>query len=77
MLASPDIALQLNQTRLIKVDVTQNSAENKALMRQFNLIGPPSLVFLNAQGDEYPGMTLMGTPTQSLISARLDAITQP
>ncbi|RNF52027.1 protein-disulfide reductase DsbD [Marinomonas hwangdonensis] len=77
MLASPDIALQLNQTRLIKVDVTQNSAKNKALMRQFNLIGPPSLVFLNAQGDEYPGMTLMGTPTQSLISARLDAITQP
>ncbi len=77
MLASPDIALQLNQTRLIKVDVTQNSAENKALIRQFNLIGPPSLVFLNAQGDEYPGMTLMGTPTQSLISARLDAITPP
>lgn len=74
MLASSELSPQLSQARLIKIDVTQNSLKNKAIMREFNIVGPPSLVFMNSQGQEYTQLTIMGTPTTSSISARLDVI---
>lgn len=45
---------------LLKADVTQNNADDKALLRRFNLFGPPGTIFFNARGDEIAGTRVIG-----------------
>jgi thiol:disulfide interchange protein DsbD len=77
MFVAPDVSPLLNQVQLIRVDVTKNSAQNQALMQKFQLFGPPSLVFLDQDGNERKTLTLMGEPTKSTLINRLEAITLP
>lgn len=74
MFVSPEIQPLLNNIQLIRVDVTENSAANQALMKKFNLFGPPSLVFLDSQGNERKELSLIGEPTKADIVGRLDYI---
>ena len=39
---------RLNTMELIQVDVTANSADDKALLKRFSLFGPPGIVFFHA-----------------------------
>lgn len=77
MFLSPEIAPKVSQVQLIRVDVTENSPQNKALMKKFNLFGPPSLVFLDEYGKERTALTIMGEPSKSLLSQRLDTALKP
>jgi thiol:disulfide interchange protein DsbD len=43
----------LDEFVLLKVDVTKNSAEDKALMKRYNVFGPPALIFYK-NGQEVP-----------------------
>ncbi len=36
---------ELSKYQLVKVDVTKNTEDDKALMKKFNLFGPPALIF--------------------------------
>lgn len=46
----PKVKQLLKHFKFIRVDVTQNNAENKALMRHFNIIAPPSFLFFDKEG---------------------------
>ncbi|WP_018865892.1 MULTISPECIES: protein-disulfide reductase DsbD [unclassified Thioalkalivibrio] len=37
---------------LLKADVTDNTSEHRNLMREFNLFGPPAMIFWDADGNE-------------------------
>lgn len=74
MFASPDILPRLDNIQLVRIDVTANSADNQALMKKFNLYGPPSLVFLDHQGNERKALTIMGEPSKLSLIEHLDAI---
>lgn len=74
MFVSPEIQPLLNSIQLIRVDVTANSETNKALMNKFNLFGPPSLIFLDPQGNERKELSLLGEPEKADIIERLSAI---
>jgi len=39
------VKAELSKYQLVKVDVTKNTNEDKALMKKFNLFGPPALIF--------------------------------
>jgi len=41
----PIVREELKKYLLVKVDVTKNTADDKALMKKFNLFGPPALIF--------------------------------
>jgi thiol:disulfide interchange protein DsbD len=44
---------ELAKYNLVKIDVTQNTEDDKALMDKFNLFGPPALIFyINGQEDK-------------------------
>ncbi|HET7133674.1 MAG TPA: protein-disulfide reductase DsbD, partial [Gammaproteobacteria bacterium] len=45
---------------LLQADVTQNTAEHKALLKRFALFGPPGIIFFDAQGREIPGLRVIG-----------------
>jgi len=41
----PSVREELKNYLLVKVDVTKNTSDDKALMKKFNLFGPPALIF--------------------------------
>jgi len=45
---------------LLQADVTANTAEHKALLKRFQLFGPPGIVFFDAQGKEIKGLRVIG-----------------
>jgi thiol:disulfide interchange protein DsbD len=40
-----EVQEELKKYLLLKVDVTNNSNDDKALMKKFNLFGPPAMIF--------------------------------
>jgi thiol:disulfide interchange protein DsbD len=51
----------LKDFKAIKVDVTINSAAAQQLLQSMQLVGPPALVFYNANGQIY-AETVIGVP---------------
>lgn len=45
---------------LLQADVTENNADDKALMKRFNLFGPPGIIFFDKQGREIQGGRVIG-----------------
>lgn len=45
---------------LLKADVTQNTEDHQALLRQFGLFGPPGFAFFDAQGRYLPALRPVG-----------------
>lgn len=45
--SEPEVQQRLAPVRLLQVDVTANSAADKALLKQFELFGPPGMVFFD------------------------------
>ncbi|KZN14681.1 protein-disulfide reductase DsbD [Marinomonas sp. TW1] len=74
ILASAEAQELLQKVRLVRVDVTKNSAANQALMKQFNLYGPPSLVFLDATGRPLTELALVGEPSKAELISRLNRL---
>ncbi|UCV10176.1 protein-disulfide reductase DsbD [Dechloromonas denitrificans] len=46
--------------KLLKADVTGNTAEDKALLARFNLYGPPGILFFDKQGKEIKAVRVVG-----------------
>lgn len=45
--SDPAVQKRLGPVRLLQADVTANNAEDKALLKRFQLFGPPGIVFLD------------------------------
>ncbi len=45
---------------LLKADVTQNSREDRELLKRFGLFGPPGTIFFDAQGVEIKSVRVIG-----------------
>jgi thiol:disulfide interchange protein DsbD len=50
----------LKDTVLLQADVTNNSAEDIALLNRFKLFGPPGIVFFNKDGQEVGPLKVVG-----------------
>ena len=50
--SDPKVAAAMKSMRLLQVDVTANSDEQRALLKKFNLFGPPGIVLFGASGKE-------------------------
>ncbi|MYN19859.1 protein-disulfide reductase DsbD [Rugamonas sp. FT107W] len=57
--SKPAVSGKLKQVRLMQVDVTANSADDKALMKRFGLFGPPGIILFNG-GKEIPNSRVIG-----------------
>jgi len=70
----PEVDSRLRQFRLLRADVTENDAEDKALMNAFGLFGPPSLVFFSPAGRELSDVRVQGEVGAERLSAHLQAV---
>jgi len=50
--SDPNVQTALKKIALLQIDITQNSSEDRALLKRFGLIGPPALVFFSSDGAE-------------------------
>ena len=44
--------LQKQSFSHVKADVTETNAETKALLKAFQIVGPPAILFFNKDGEE-------------------------
>jgi len=50
----------MNEYVLLKVDVTNNTESHKKLMREFEIFGPPAIIFFNSSGSEIRRIRTIG-----------------
>jgi thiol:disulfide interchange protein DsbD len=70
--SDPAIATRLRNARLLQADVTANSAEAKALLKRFQLFGPPGILFFDPQGKELAAARTIGFLPAEEFAQRLD-----
>jgi len=58
--ADPRVQEFLAGYTLLKVDVTENTDADKALMKRFNVFGPPALIFWDKDGKEEESKKIVG-----------------
>lgn len=58
--AHPEVKQELNRFVLLKADVTANNAEHQALLRKFNLVGPPATLFFGIDLAEKQHLRVIG-----------------
>jgi thiol:disulfide interchange protein DsbD len=58
--AEPSIQAKLAGFKLLKADVTANSADDKALLARFGLFGPPGILFFDKSGNEIKAVRIIG-----------------
>lgn len=69
----PEVAARLSRLRLVQADVTANDATDRALLQRFGLLGPPTLLFFGADGQELAAARLVGEKNAEGFLAHLDA----
>ncbi|CAG1017286.1 Thiol:disulfide interchange protein DsbD [Burkholderiaceae bacterium] len=50
----------LSAAMLLKADVTKNNADDRELLKRFQLFGPPGTIFFDTQGQELTGQRVIG-----------------
>ncbi len=58
--SKPAVQQALSGVLLLKADVTANNEDDKVLLKHFGLIGPPSIIFYDTQGQEQRNLRLVG-----------------
>lgn len=59
-LKDPKIQMALSDFVVLKIDVTSNNADAKALLSHFNVVAPPTFLFYDATGHELRKLRLVG-----------------
>jgi len=72
----PDPAVQaaLKGFVLLQTDVTANTADDKALLKQFGLVGPPAMLFFDASGEERKNLRLVGYVPAAPFAAHVEKV---
>ncbi|MCK5924904.1 MAG: protein-disulfide reductase DsbD [Methylococcales bacterium] len=56
----PEVQNALKDFVLLRADVTKNSTDDKALLKNFNLVGPPAVLFFGLTQQEYLNQRVIG-----------------
>ncbi|MDE2300290.1 MAG: protein-disulfide reductase DsbD, partial [Burkholderiales bacterium] len=54
---------RLSGALLLRADVTANNAQDRELLKRFQLFGPPGTIFFDAKGHEVPAARIAGFQT--------------
>lgn len=66
---SDKVVTALGNTLALKADVSKQDAADIALQKQFDVIGPPALVFFNSKGEELRPFRLIGEASAEKLEA--------
>ncbi|AZV04075.1 protein-disulfide reductase DsbD [Enterobacter sp. N18-03635] len=69
--SDPQVQNSLKETVLLQANVTANNAQDKALLKQLNVLGLPTILFFNQLGEEQPEKRVTGFMDAEAFSAHL------
>ncbi len=69
-----DVQQQLQQFTLIKLDLTHYDASQDIILKQHEILGPPTLLLLNNNAEEYRNLRLTGTFSANQLLQRLNQV---
>jgi len=72
--AEPEIQALFTNIQPLQADVTENDDTDAALMAQYDIIGPPAILFFDRQGNELPDRRLVGFYEADEFAAYLQSI---
>jgi thiol:disulfide interchange protein DsbD len=75
--ADPQVQAKLANVRLLQADVTASSSDDLAMLKRFNLFGPPGIIFFGRDGKENPGVRVVGYQPAELFLGSLGKALQP
>ena len=67
--ADPKVQARLKDVVLLQADVTANNADDKALLKRFNLFGPPGIIFWDAEGKQSGYKVIGYEPTEKFLAS--------
>ncbi|MEZ5560697.1 MAG: protein-disulfide reductase DsbD [Pseudomonadales bacterium] len=70
----PAVAARLRQFHLLRADLTRNTDADRALLDQYGLFGPPSLVFFSPDGVEMSDVRVQGEIDAKALAGHLGAV---
>ncbi|BBO59153.1 protein-disulfide reductase DsbD [Mycoavidus sp. B2-EB] len=68
------VQAQLKRFNVLRVDVTENNREHRALLKQFGLYGPPAILFFDASGHEINALRMIGYQSPGLFLEKIEPI---
>ena len=71
VLSDPKVVSQLGGFRLIRFDMTDSNAEQRALLDRYKLFGPPALLFFGKNGNELGNARVVGEIDAEAFAERL------
>ncbi|MDT4832315.1 Thiol:disulfide interchange protein DsbD [compost metagenome] len=71
VLTATEVTSQLGGYRLIRFDMTESNAEQRALLDRYKLFGPPAILFFDGKGDELADLRVVGEIDAKAFAARL------
>jgi len=75
--SDPTVIARLKPFVLLQADVTANNADDKALFKRFGVLGPPTIVFFNAKGDEQKAQQVVGFEPPQTFMKHIEASSAP
>jgi thiol:disulfide interchange protein DsbD len=72
----PRVRAQMADIVLLQVDVTKNDVDDKAMLKRFNLFGPPGIIFFDKAGREISGGRVIGFQNADQFTQSLNLIRQ-
>lgn len=61
---------------LLRLDITRNTPEQRALLSQFKIFGPPAILFFNQKGEEITSARVLGEVDRAEFLSILDRLEQ-
>jgi thiol:disulfide interchange protein DsbD len=71
--ANPAVVKKMQEYILVQADVTRNTAEHQALLKQYGLFGPPGILLFNPAGEEQINQRVVGFMPPDRFLLRLNA----
>jgi thiol:disulfide interchange protein DsbD len=72
VLSAAEVGSQLGDYRLIRFDITESNAAQRALLDRYQLFGPPAILLFDEKGDEWLDLRVVGEVDAATFAARLD-----
>ena len=71
VLSAPPVTRQLGDFQLVRFDITDSNAAQRALLDRYQLFGPPAIQLFNGKGDEWLDLRVVGEVDADTFAARL------
>ncbi len=71
VLDDPSVSSQLGSYQLVRFDITESNATQRALLDRYQLFGPPAILLFDAKGDEWRDLRVVGEIDAATFAARL------